>query len=157
MADIIEEIIEDVEEVFSPKPGGMIDQHRKRQAEREAAAEEAVNESERIEAPSYKAVKTVTQSPEIIITNKIAMAAGSTAMILPDNPYRYRAVIQVNTANGELDIARDQNAALGGTGFPLYQFQPFITMTRGQIWGTNPLGTAADIRVMSECYAPERK
>src|ERR1700684_2725708 len=114
--DVVEDAVEIVEEIFLPKPGGMVSRHQAEKARREAAAEESKNVSHRVEEPSYKAVKTATVKPESFVTNMVTIAPGAFAQILPLSPYRYRATIIVATPAGTAVLAKDSSAALGGIG-----------------------------------------
>lgn len=158
MPDFIDNVEEDIAEVldYQPKPGGLIDRHRKERARREEAQQQQENIDAGIEQPSYKAVKVAPQSPELMATNVVTIAADSVALILPANPYRYSAMIMVNTANGEVIIGKDANAALGN-GFPIFQFAPFSVPGRSQVWGANPLGTAVQVTTIAFIYAPENR
>lgn len=152
---VADEIVRDVEEVFPPRPGGMVDRHRKRRAAEEAAAAEARNAAEQIQEPSYKAVKVAPESPEVFSAQAVTIAAGAAAMLLPASPYRYRAVISVNTAASTIVLAKDQSAALGQNGFTLATSTfPLPLMTRAQVWAFNPGGQAVQVSVLSESYAP---
>jgi hypothetical protein len=103
MEDIVSEVIDDVEELFTPKPGGMIDRHHQEQARRQAAQQEKQNIDQRIEESSYKAVKTAPQSPESFSPISFTIQPGGTQQILPLSPYRYRAVVMVNETAVETD------------------------------------------------------
>ena len=95
--DLVEEIIEDVEDVFQPRPGGMIDRHRQNRAQREAAEAERQNINERVEQPAFKSLKVTQLSPESIATNTVNIPGLSSAMILPLSPYRARALVGLVT------------------------------------------------------------
>ena len=56
---VVEGLFRDAEELFPPKPGGLVDQHRKRKAAEAAAAEQAEQERVPVEQPSYRAVVSV--------------------------------------------------------------------------------------------------
>lgn len=152
----LEEIVEDIEDVFKPKPGGMIDQHRKERARREAAQREQENINEGVEEYAYKAVKTAIVSPEIFNSYTLSVAPGATAMVLPLAPYRYRALITVITSAGSIILAKDSSAALGQNGFPYVNgLAPLELRTRAQVWVYNPGGAAVQIGVIAESYSPE--
>lgn len=156
MSDIIKEAAEEIEEIFTPKPGGMIDRHRQERAKKEAAAEEAINESERIEAPSYKAVKTINQSPESMSAQGYNVPQGGRQLLLPDNPYRHRAIIQIQTNTGSGYICKDEGSCVSLNGYLLGNFQPLIIETRGQVWFQNNFGGMCLVYVLAEFYAPEK-
>lgn len=151
----VDEIVRDVEEIFPPKPGGMVDRHRKRRAEQEAAAAEERNAAEAIQEPSYKAVKVAPESPETFAAQTVTIAAGGNALILPFSPYRYRAVVAVITAASSVVLAKDQSAALGQVGFTLATAAPPLQLfTRAQVWAFNPGGATVQVSVLAESYAP---
>lgn len=147
----VEEIVEHVEEIFLPKPGGIIDRHRQAEARREAAAQEAENAATPIEQRSYKGVKVTVVSPEIIATNVIQIPAGGTAMILPNSPYRSRAWIVVSA---NVLLAKDNSQALGQVGFPLTATTPpFLVTSRAQLYAY--AAGATTVSVFTESYGPE--
>jgi hypothetical protein len=149
-----------VEEAFPPRPGGLVDRHRKRVAQEQADAEEARNADHGIEQIAVRAVKIAQQSPESFATPVIPLAAGQIAMLLPANPYRYRAVLYVAANNsGFIQICKDKGAALSGNGFLLPAYANAVEMrTRGQVWGLNSStdGTVV-VYAIAEYYAPEEK
>lgn len=153
--EIVEAGEELVNEAFPPKPGGLVDRFRKKAAEERARQDEETNTAERIEQPSYKAVKTATQQPEIFAPSAVGIAAGGVALILPLSKYRVRASIIVSTAASTVVLCKDQGAALSANGFPLPSGVPFPAGARGQLWGYNPGGAAITIGVLAELYAPE--
>src|SRR5215469_6079831 len=116
---VVDEIVHDAEELFPPRPGGLVDRHRRRRAAEEAAAEAARNQEEQIGERAYKAVKVAPESPEAFSAQAVTIAAGQSALILGASPYRYRAVVSVNTAASTVILAKDQSAALGQVGFTL--------------------------------------
>lgn len=151
----LEDVIEEVEHIFEPKPGGMIDRHRQDKARKEAAQKEREQAEERVEEPSYKAIKTTQISPESFGINIVNVPAGGNVPILPYNPYRYRAVITVLTAASSVILSKDAGSALSGIGFPLTTANgPLPLYGRGQIIGSSPL--AIQVAVISELYAPEK-
>jgi hypothetical protein len=159
--DILGEIESDVERVFTPRPGGMIDRYHQEKARREAAEKRREQEEEHVEQAAYRAVKTAQEMPETLVTNVIPIQPGATQMVLPNSSYRYRATIiatavTVPTVNPIL--AKDSSQALGGAGFPLPMNTPFIVNARAQLWVGNPASNAVtiSISVLSEIYAPEK-
>lgn len=146
----IETIIEDVEALFPAKPGGIVERARKDKAAREAAAEAARQANEPVQEPNFKSVKVTVLSPEITATNVVNIPAGGTAMILPNNEYRSRAVIKASAA---LVIAKDQSQALGGVGYPYAVTDPpLVVNSRAQLWAF--AAGAATVTVLVESYAP---
>lgn len=154
--NIAEELIEDVEDVFSPKPGGMIDRHRQERARREAAQKEKENIDERVEEPAYKGVKVTPLSPNVFQAITYTIAAGGSAQILALNPYRVRATLLLITAASTAVLSKDSGAALGGVGFTLPTGLPLVLQARGQLYATNPTGASIQISVISEAYSPEK-
>jgi hypothetical protein len=154
MTDIVEEVIHEVEAEFKPKPGGLVDTFRKDKARREEANRERENADERVEENSYRAIKTTQISPDGFSVNVVNIPAGGNAMLLPNSPYRYRAVVAVITAAQTIIIAKDAGAALQGVGFPLIQGNnPLPLFGRGQLWASAV--NATQVAVISELYAPE--
>lgn len=154
--EVFEAFEEAVEEHFPPKPGGLVDRHRKRVADQEAANAQAEHEAESIEGPSYKAVKVAPESPEVFSPMTYTIAAGASAMILPNSPYRYRATINLVTAASTVVLAKDSGAALGGVGFILGPTGPYPVYSRAQLWAYNSTGSSIQVSVMAELYAPEQ-
>jgi len=157
MTEFFEAAEEIIEEAFPPKPGGLVDRHRQREAAKRAAEQEAENADEPIEQASYKAVKTASQSPEGFSAQTFTIAAGGTAQILPLSPYRYRAMVHVFTAASNITLAKDSGAALGGVGYTLQASDGPITLfTRAQVWAFNGTAGPVQVSVLSESYAPEQ-
>lgn len=154
VAEVADEAMDDL---FPPRPGGLVHKHRQRVAAAQAEVQEDAQEQERIEQPSYKAVKVAPESPEVFTAITTTIAAGGTAPILPLNKYRYRAVIMVITTGGSAVLARDNGNAISGSGFVLPANVPLILMTRAQVWAFNNTGASVQVSVISESYAPEGK
>src|ERR1700678_275250 len=91
--EIIEAAEEEVNELFPPKPGGLVDRYRKKAAEEEARRDEERNIAEKIEQSSYRAVKVAQQQPEVYASAVYTIGPGGTAQILPLRPHRFRAVV----------------------------------------------------------------
>jgi hypothetical protein len=155
--EMVEKIGEDVTDlVFNPRPGGMVDRWQREKARKEAAAKDRENEAERVEGPSYKAVKTTQQTPEVVSTNLITIQPGAIALILPNSPYRYRASLLVVTTASSVILSKDQGTALGGIGFPLPSGIIMVLQNRAQLWGYNSGGSAIQVAALAEIYAPEK-
>ena len=148
--NIAEEIIEDVEDFFHPKPGGIIERHRQEKARREAAQKEAENAAEHVEENASHAVKTAQITPEIITTNSFNVPAGGSVQILPLSKYRYRATVISSVA---VTLAENSGKALSGQGFSLPANTPFTLNSRAQLYAGG--AAAAAVSVLSEIYAPE--
>jgi hypothetical protein len=155
MPDITDDVEGILESPFHPKPGGMIDRHRKERARREEAQKEQENIDAGIEQSSYKAVKVAQQSPEIFAPQVISIAPGGCAQLLTANPYRFRATIIVQTAASTVVLAKDSGAASSANGPSIPTGLPLPLNGRGQLWGFNPGGAAIQVGVIAEIYAPE--
>jgi hypothetical protein len=134
----------------------MVHRHREERARRQAAAEEAEHVAERVEQPSYKAVKTAQQSPEVFNAISYNIAAGAYTRILPLSPYRSRAVILLASPITSCILAKDDGAALGGVGFTLPSNVPIVVTARGQLFAYNNTGATIIVSVITELYAPEK-
>lgn len=153
---ILDELIEDVEELFPPRPGGLIDRHRKKKAAEEAAEAEREHEAEQIEGRSYKAVKVAPESPEIISAVTYTIGPGQQAQILPNSPYRYRATINLVTASATVILAKDSGAALGQNGYVMASGNPPLAVyARAQLYAYNNTAANIQVSVLAEIYAPE--
>jgi hypothetical protein len=109
--DFIGEIIHD----FAPKPGGIIDQHHRHKAAREAADAQEQHVNEGIQEPAYRAVKVAPESPESLSTITFTLAPGAHTQILPLSPYRYRASIIV-TDPGSVQDSRSNTGTVAAPG-----------------------------------------
>jgi hypothetical protein len=154
---MMEDLIEDVEEFFDfqPKPGGLVDRHRKEKARRAEAEKEREQIDDAIESRSYRAVKVAQQMPEVVAAQTITIGPGASVPILSANPYRYRASVIVATAASTVILAKDQGAGISANGFPLPTGLIFPTYTRAQVWGFNPGGASIQVGVLMENYSPE--
>lgn len=161
MTEIFEALAEAADEaaaeLYPPRPGGLVHKHRQRIAAREAEIEEAAQTEEKIEQASYKAVKVAPESPEVFTALTYTIAAGGNAAILPLNPYRYRAIVMVITANGSVILSKDSGNAISGTGFALPANMPIPVHTRAQVYAFNNTGSTVQVSVLAEMYAPEKK
>ena len=156
MMEIFEAIEEEVEELFPPKPGGLVDRHRKNKAAKEAAQKEAENAHQAIEGPAYKAIKVAPESPESLTAHTITIASDATAQVLPASPYRYRATVRLVTAASTVILARDSGAALGGNGYIMLSADPpLVIYSRGQLYAFNDNGGSIQVSVVSEYYDPQ--
>jgi hypothetical protein len=156
IGNVVEEVEEIVEELFPPRPGGLVDRHRKAQAEREAAQHERENAAEPVTESAQKAVKVAVISPEIFIPITYTIAPGSITQILPRSVRRSRSLIQVITAAGTIVLSRDQGAALSGTGFTVLYGIPVPLNTRAQVWAYNNTGSNVQVSVISELYDSDK-
>ena len=154
--DTVEDVIEDIESIFSPRPNGMIQRHRDERARRAEAERERENIDSRVEQKSYKTVKVAQTSPETLNAISYTILAGAYAQILPLSPYRYRATVMVITAEAGVILAKDSGNALSGVGFTLPSNVPLPLFGRGQLYAYNDTGVTVIVSVISELYAPEK-
>lgn len=154
--EIIEAVEEVVDEAFPPRPGGLVDRYRKKAALEEAEKDERRNTAERIEAPSYKAVKVAQQSPEIYQAITYTIPVGGYAPVLPASPYRYRASILVITSGATVILAKDSGNAISGSGFTLPASVILPVFSRGQLFAYNNSAAIVQVSVIAELYAPEK-
>lgn len=161
MTDIISEVTSEVEhlaeELFTPRPGGIIDTFHREKAKREAAERERENEQARIEQASYKAVKVAAQSPEVFHSITYTIQPGGNAPVLPLWPYRYRATMLVITPAATVILSKDQGVATSGVGFTLPYGIPLVLMTRAQVYAVNNTAAVVQVSVIAESYAPENQ
>lgn len=148
--NIAEEILTDVEDMFHPRPGGIVDRHRKEKALREAAEKQAENAAEPVHERSYRAIKVIQLSPEITRVNSVTVPSNGTTQILPRNEYRYRAMI---VASGTIVLAPNQSQALGQVGYSLPANTPMEIRSRAQLWAYAT--ASATVSVYSENYSRE--
>lgn len=155
IGELVADAVADAEELFPPKPGGLVDRHRQRKAQEAAAAASREHEAEAVEQRAYKAVKVAPESPEVVSALTYTIAAGQSALVLPASPYRYRATVLVATAAATVTLAKDSGAALGQTGFALPANVPLPVYSRAQLWAFNGTASAVQVSVLAEIYAPE--
>jgi hypothetical protein len=118
--ELAEEIVTDVEEMFPPKPGGMIDRHRKAEAARKAAQAEQKDAAEDISNRAYKAVKTAVESPEAgaARTMVVSSATGVQQLLGADELRRRATVITLDqpiVLSPDLASASDSNNPIAGS------------------------------------------
>lgn len=148
--EVIDVITHDVEELFPPKPGGLVDRFRKRRAEEEAAQEAgATSEVESLGRNKVRAVRTADQSSEIASATTIVINATTNPVqrILGRDPNRKRAVIMALDApvilTYSLAAASDpQNAANGpglrASGFVLPVGMSYTIQHQGEVYAIAP-------------------
>lgn len=151
----VENVVTEAEQLFTPKPGGMIDRHRREQARRAEAARERENADEPVEQAAYKSVKVTSLSPEVFRAQTINIQPAGNAPVLPYNPYRSRAVIIVVTPGVSITLAQDSSAAIGNSGFQLPAGVPLVLTTRAQVYGFNNTAGIVQVSVITEIFAPE--
>lgn len=173
MSEMFEAADEVFDEMFPPKPGGLVDRHRRRKAQEKAAEQQAQQEAEAIEERSYKAVKVAVEQPESLATQTVLIAPGASAQILPAYMYRKRALVSVwPTSTGQTPVAmlaKDQGGVVNvgsalanatvtqpGNQFFLANGQILSLESRAQLWAGNPTANPIAISVYSEFYGPEK-
>lgn len=118
--DTAEGIIDLAEDIFEfhPKPGGMVDQHRKKRHRDEIATREAAQEAERVEERGYQAVKVTPLSPEVFSSLTYTLQPGGKQQVLPHSPYRHRAIVMLAIPNNEQDRTQAIVAGVATTIIP---------------------------------------
>lgn len=154
MEDFIKEVEHEVEH-FTHKPGGIIDQHLKHQAQREAAAAEQQNIDHGINEPAYKAVKVAPQSPEIFVPQTFSLGPGNRIAVLPYSQYRSRATILCITSNATVILCKDEGAALSQSGFTLPYGVPIPVTSRAPLWAVNNTAGVVQVSVLVENYGAQ--
>lgn len=146
-----EELDEALDRLHPPKPGGLVDRHRRRRAEAEAEAERQRDAAEPVEEHGYQAVKVAVESPENFGAMSYSLLPSQTSQVLPAIPYRKAATL---CASGAVLLARDSGAALGGTGFTLPAGIAIRVEGRGQLWCAVPASASGPVTVsvLSEYY-----
>jgi hypothetical protein len=146
-------IIEDAEELFPPKPGGMVDTARKQKA---AQAQDAATPAtgETVADQGYNAIRTVVQAADTYSARTLNVGAGVTSILLPEDRNRKRATILVSTASATIVMSQNQGNAANGTGFTLPSAVPLVTEGKGILYVYNPGDSAVQVSVLAELYAP---
>lgn len=108
---IIEQLEEDFEELFPPKPGGMVDKHRRRKAAEEAAKTEgATSEVVELGRNKVKAVRTVVEAADIASAQTVLLSATSPVRrLLPRDEHRRSAVVMA--VDNDVYITSDEGMA----------------------------------------------
>lgn len=156
MSGFVDEAVDAVEDIFPHKPGGIIDRERQNRANREAAEQDRLNSSQRVEERSVKSVKVAQISPEVFSPQTFTIQPGGYAPVLNLNPYRHRTTILVITSNATVVLAKDQGAAISAIGFTLPFGVPLPLYGRGQLYAFNNTGATVQVSVISENYGPEQ-
>lgn len=87
-----EKLATDVEELFPPKPGGLIDRHRKKKAAEEAAGETSATTE--LGRNKVKAVRTVVEAADIANATTVLLNLSQPVQrLLPRDSHRRSAVI----------------------------------------------------------------
>jgi hypothetical protein len=151
--DAVNAIVHDAEELFPPRPGGLVDRHRQRKAAEEAAREAgAAGEVAQLGRNKVRAVRTVVESPDLGGTPSIVLSAGNpTARLLPRDSHRRSAVILAIDNDVYLTTDPGLAANLAGTaigtgGFYLPKGTP-VPITNTAEWFAAATTTASTSRV----------
>lgn len=138
---IIEEVIEDFEELFPPKPGGLIDMHRRRKAA-EKAAQEAGEASAMVDLGrnKIKAVRTVVEAADIANAQSVLLSTTAPVRrLLPRDEHRRSAVVMA--VDNDVYITSDegmawniQGAATNNGGFYLPKLTQLTVPSTAELW-----------------------
>lgn len=159
--DIIAEVEKAAEEIveFPFRPGGLIDRHRQDQARRDAILKQREQAAEQIEEDSYKAVKTVDLSPEIISAQTFSITPLGNTPIAPGMEYRSALTVMLVPIAAQTPLvilAKDSGQAISGLGFTLSAGVPVRIRSRAQLYAFNPSGSLTiQVSVLAEIFAPE--
>ena len=163
---IEEKVLDDIAEIFPPKPGGLIDRARKEEAARKAAIKQVEEEvADKIEDRAYRAVKVADEMPEDASAHTFVVSdASGIQRLLGQDMLRRRAVVltldqPVVIATGLAEASDSNNpaagtAAVSASGFVLPINVPLVLETRHEIWVTPTSATATRVSVLVEKYAP---
>lgn len=150
------------EELFPPKPGGMVDTTRKEQAAAQAQAGQGAAGT--VGEPSYEAVKVDVLEPEVGAGRTISVSTtlNSVQRILGTDPNRKRAVVMtldepivVCNSQGSASDSRNSSNAAGQSagGFVLPVNVPLPVKSRGEVWVAATSSTATRVSIWAESYA----
>ena len=111
LSEIADEVDDDIEDLFPPKPGGLVDRHRRRKAAEEQAKEEGQTSTvESLGRNKVKAVRTVIDSPDIArATSVLLTSAVPVARLLPRDSHRKSAVVLA--VDNDVYVTSDQGTA----------------------------------------------
>lgn len=139
-------------EDFLPKPGGLVDTHQKTHAQPQHEEELPIAMPEN----AYPAIRVMEEGPEVFTANVVTVSGNSSARILPYDKNRARAVISVDTASSKVVLSPSQGGAANGTGFTFAASDGILEVTSsGQLFAGNTTGSAIQVSVLAELYAPE--
>lgn len=150
------------EELFPPKPGGLVDTTRKEQAAAQQQAGQASTGS--VGEPSYEAVKVDVLEPEVGAgrTISVSTTTNATVRILGADPNRKRAVVitldePIVVGNSQASASDSRNAtntagqSAGGSVWPINV--PLPIKSRGEVWVAATSSTATRVSIWAESYA----
>lgn len=137
----------DAEELFPPRPGGMVETAR-RNAVSVTAAE--------ITPPKVGPVTVKVNGPDMFAAKTITLAAGASALAMPADPGRAAGLVNMVSTAGQAVIARDRSAADTGTGYVLLAGQPPVPVAHTrEVWLSNPGDASVQVSVLTESYSSE--
>jgi hypothetical protein len=142
----------DLEDLFPPRPGGMVDSARK--AAQTAA--DAIPGSDDVEAADgdYSAIRVVPQAADTFTARSVNVPAGGTSMLLPEDLNRKRATILVSTSSATVVLSQSRGNADNGVGFTLPAGVPLPVEAKGMLYVSNAGASSVSVSVLSELYAP---
>lgn len=150
---IVDAVIHDAEELFPPKPGGLVDQHRRRKAAAEAARQAgATSEVTELGRNKVKAVRTVVEAADTGATPSVLLGASNPVQqLLPRDDHRRSAVVLAIDNDVYLTIDRGMALSLAGNatgtgGFYLPKQVPIPISDTAQ-WFVAVTTTASTTRV----------
>lgn len=160
MTDIITEaenavkaLVHDAEELFPPRPGGLVDRHRRRKAAEDAAREAgAATEAEELGRARVRAIRVTVQAADTAAAQCVLLtAAQPVARLLPRDEHRRSAVIlaidnDVYIASDPGTAASLQGGAAGTAGFYLPAGTPVPVASGAELWAAATT-TASSSRV----------
>jgi hypothetical protein len=116
MTGIISEIVEDAEDLFPPKPGGLVDRHRKRKAAEEAAREDGSDTTtETTGRNKVRAVRTAAEAPNLSgVSTVLLTAAQPVRRLLPRDENRRSAVVLA--VDNDVYVTTDPGMAINVAG-----------------------------------------
>ena len=110
---VVEAVDETVEDLFPPKPGGLVDRHRKRMAE-EAERERAIEDAPVPDSP-YTAVRVRPEAPDLGGAYVVNVSSSNpVAQLLPKDAQRRSAVVVA--VDNAMWISYSQGTASGAAG-----------------------------------------
>jgi hypothetical protein len=151
--DTVAAVVHDAEELFPPKPGGLVDRHRRRKAEEEAAREAgATGDVAELGRNKVRAVRTVVEAGDLGGTPSVNLtAAKPVARLLPRDSHRRSAVILA--IDNDVYLTTDeglawnlQGNATGTQGFYLPKGTP-VPISNTAEWWAAATTTATSSRV----------
>jgi len=167
---VVRTVERDVEELFPPVPGGLVDSARRDAAKRAEYAEWAKAQVADTDQPlrGKPAFRTELVAAPVAGAITVVVAAGGAvpfAQILGFDPNRKRAVIitidepvVISTSQAQAGTPENMvNAAgLGAAGFVLPVYQQFITESASEVWVTATSSTATRVSAWTESFGSGR-